>query len=66
MKLASSGSERTAGARDQEFFRCQRDAMGVGVIQQAAMVRLWNPASDTVLITLCPRSRPPWPRRPVS
>ena len=42
MKLASSGSGRTAGARDQEFFRCQRDAVGVGVIQQAAMVRLWN------------------------
>jgi len=77
VKLASSGSGRTAGAPDQEFFRCQRDAVGVGVIQQAAMVRLWNQfagfrrgifhaASDTVLITPCPRSRPPWPRRPVS
>src|SRR5450755_1453330 len=77
VKLASSGSGRTAGAPDQEFLRCQRDAVGVGVIQQAAMVRLWNQfagfrrgifhaASDTVLITPCPRSRPPWPRRPVS
>ena len=36
-----------AGARDQEFFRCQRDAVGVGVIQQAAMVRLWNQSAGS-------------------
>ncbi|HMI15977.1 MAG TPA: hypothetical protein VK526_06415 [Bradyrhizobium sp.] len=45
MKLASSGSRRCARARGQKFFRRKRDAVGVGVIQQAAMVGLRNQAA---------------------
>jgi hypothetical protein len=45
MKLASFGSVRCAGARHQKFLRRKRNAMGVGVIQQSAMMGLWNEAT---------------------
>jgi hypothetical protein len=47
MKLASSSPGKYARARDQKFFRRKRDAMGVGVIQQAAMVGLRNQAAGS-------------------
>jgi hypothetical protein len=42
MNPASYDSGRCVRARHQKFFRRKRNAVGVGVIQQATMVRLWN------------------------